>query len=43
MALRQIFPCVTHPISTLKAPSGVTRMGGANVYAIKLATALVEN
>lgn len=28
----------TAPISTLSAPSGVTRMGGAKVYAIKLAT-----
>lgn len=28
----------THPINTLSAPRGVTRMGGANVYAAKLAT-----
>jgi len=27
-----------HPISTLSAPSGVTNIGGANVYAAKLAT-----
>jgi len=29
---------ITHPISTLNAPSGVTRIGGAKVYAAKLAT-----
>lgn len=28
----------THPMMTLNAPSGVTRIGGANVYAAKLAT-----
>lgn len=27
-----------YPISTLSAPSGVTNIGGANVYAAKLAT-----
>ena len=31
----------THPTSTLSAPSGVTSIGGANVYAAKLATAMV--
>jgi len=29
----------THPMMTLNDPSGVTSMGGANVYAAKLATA----
>jgi hypothetical protein len=32
----------THPIRTLSAPSGVTRIGGANVYAAKLATAIPQ-
>ena len=27
-----------YPMSTLSAPSGVTNIGGANVYAAKLAT-----
>lgn len=27
-----------YPMSTLRAPSGVTNIGGANVYAAKLAT-----
>lgn len=29
---------LTYPMRTLKAPSGVTRMAGANAYAAKLAT-----
>jgi hypothetical protein len=28
----------THPIRTLRAPKGVTSIGGANVYAAKFAT-----
>ena len=32
-----------HPISTLSAPSGVTNIGGANVYAAKLATGVTVN
>lgn len=32
-----------HPISTLRAPSGVTNIGGANVYAAKLATGVTVN
>ena len=32
-----------HPISTLSAPSGVTNIGGANVYAAKLATRVTVN
>lgn len=32
------FRLLTDPMSTLRAPSGVTRIGGANAYAAKLAT-----
>lgn len=32
------FESDAYPISTLSAPSGVTNIGGANVYAAKLAT-----
>ena len=32
-----------YPISTLSAPSGVTNIGGANVYAAKLATRTTVN
>lgn len=30
----------TYPINTLRAPNGVTNIGGAKVYAAKLATAV---
>lgn len=33
----------TYPISTLSAPNGVTNIGGANVYAAKLATEVTVN
>jgi hypothetical protein len=32
-------PGLTYPMMTLSAPRGVTRIGGAKVYAAKLATA----
>jgi hypothetical protein len=37
----EIDPDSTDPMRTLKAPNGVTNIGGANVYAAKLATVKV--
>ena len=37
------FEVDAYPISTLSAPSGVTNIGGANVYAAKLATRVTVN
>ena len=39
----ECFEFDTNPISTLSAPNGVTSIGGANVYAAKLATGITVN
>ena len=37
------FELKAYPMSTLSAPSGVTNIGGANVYAAKFATRTMVN